>query len=121
MAVYDASRTWFSEMVETLRQEWKQEMAWEQVIDLRNCLGSMLNEIRFGRGFERPSVIPIHCGLISSYTAGLAVYGEINILDKFTVHNRYCIQFCFFAFNGFTLIHCRNLGSRLYSYVFRSQ
>src|SRR5215510_14345543 len=66
-------------------------------------------------GFERPSVIPIHCGLISSYTAGLAVYGEINILDKFIVHNRYCIQFCFFAFNGFTLIHCRNLGSRLYT------
>jgi hypothetical protein len=35
MAVGDASRTWFFEMVETPRQEWKPEMAWEQVIDLR--------------------------------------------------------------------------------------
>ena len=56
-------------------------------------------------GFERPSVIPIHCGLISSYTAGLAAFGEINSLDKFNVHNRYCIQFCFFDLGGFTLIH----------------
>jgi len=34
-------------------------------------------------GFERQSVIPIHYGLISSYTAGLAVYDGIKILDKF--------------------------------------
>jgi hypothetical protein len=34
-------------------------------------------------GFERQSVIPIHRGLISSYTAGLAVYDGIKILDKF--------------------------------------
>jgi hypothetical protein len=35
MAAGDASRTWFSEMVETLRQEWKSEMSWEQVFTLR--------------------------------------------------------------------------------------
>jgi hypothetical protein len=34
-------------------------------------------------GFERQSVIPIRCGLISSDTAGLAVYDGIKILDKF--------------------------------------
>ena len=45
---------------------------------------------------ERRSVIPIHCGLICSYTAGLAAFGGINSVDKFTVDNRYCIQFCFF-------------------------
>ena len=27
---------------------------------------------------EQQSVIPIHCGLISSYTAGLAAFGGIN-------------------------------------------
>jgi hypothetical protein len=37
-------------------------------------------------GLERPSVSPIHCGLISSYTAGLAAFGKINSLDKFNVH-----------------------------------
>ena len=45
MPAGDASRTWFSEMVEALRQEWKPEMAWEQVIDLRDGLDAMLNEI----------------------------------------------------------------------------
>jgi hypothetical protein len=34
MAAGDASRTWFSEMVETLRREWKPEMPWEEVIVL---------------------------------------------------------------------------------------
>jgi hypothetical protein len=34
-------------------------------------------------GFERQFVIPIHCGLISSYTAGLAVHDGIKLLDKF--------------------------------------
>jgi hypothetical protein len=60
-------------------------------------------------GFEWPSVIPIHCGLISSYTAG------IGSVDKFNIHSRYCIQFCFFDLGGFTLIHCQTLSSRLYS------
>src|SRR5215813_13257644 len=59
MAPGDASRTCFSEMVETLRQEWKPEMAWKQVIDLRNCLDSMLNEIRFGRGIRPPMWCPV--------------------------------------------------------------
>jgi hypothetical protein len=44
----DASRTWFSEMIETLRQEWKPEMAWEQVIALK--------EIRFSRGIRPPTM-----------------------------------------------------------------
>ena len=50
MAAGDVSRTWFSEVVETLRQEWKSEMSWEQVFALRDRLNSMLHEIRFSRG-----------------------------------------------------------------------
>ena len=42
MPAGDASRTWFSEMIETLRQEWKPEIAWEQVIALRDRLNAML-------------------------------------------------------------------------------
>jgi hypothetical protein len=53
MAAGDASRTWLSDMVETRRQEWKPEMAWEHVITLRDRLNSMLNEIRFSRGIRR--------------------------------------------------------------------
>jgi hypothetical protein len=44
MPAGDASRTWFSEMIETL-QEWKPEIAWEQVI--ASAIGWMLCSKRF--------------------------------------------------------------------------
>jgi hypothetical protein len=56
MAAGDASRTWFSQMVETLRREWKPEMPWEEVIVLRDHLDSMLQEIRLSRGIRPPSM-----------------------------------------------------------------
>jgi hypothetical protein len=56
MAAGDFSRTWFSEMVETLRQEWKPEMPWNQVIALRDRLDAMLQEIRFSRGIRPPTM-----------------------------------------------------------------
>ena len=54
MASGDASRTWFSEMVETLRQEWKSEISWEQVFTLRDRLDAMLQEIRISRRIQPP-------------------------------------------------------------------
>ena len=54
MASGDASRTWFSEMVETLRQEWKSEISWEQVFTLRDHLDAMLQELRISRGIQPP-------------------------------------------------------------------
>ena len=56
MASGDASRTWFSEMVEALRQEWNSEMSWEQVIALRNRLDAMLQEIRTARSIRPPTM-----------------------------------------------------------------
>lgn len=56
MPAGDASRTWFPEMIDALRQEWKPEMAWEQVIALRDRLDVMLNEIRFSRGIGPPTM-----------------------------------------------------------------
>ena len=56
MAVGDASRTWFSEMIDALRQAWKSEMAWEQVIALRDRLDAMLKDIRFSRGIRPPTM-----------------------------------------------------------------
>jgi hypothetical protein len=56
MPAGDASRTWFSEMIDALRQEWKSEMAWEQVIALRDRLDAMLKEIRFSRGVRPPTI-----------------------------------------------------------------
>ena len=56
MASGDASRTWFSEMVETLRQEWNSEMSWEQVFTLRDRLDTTLQEIRTSRGIQPPTM-----------------------------------------------------------------
>ena len=44
--------------------------------------------------------MPIHRGLISSYTTGLAAFGEINRLDKFSVGNGYYVQFRLFRSRG---------------------
>jgi len=55
MAAGDASRTWFSEMVETLRREWKPDMLWEEIIALRDRLDAMLQQIRLSRGIRPPS------------------------------------------------------------------
>jgi len=56
MAAGDASRTWFSEMVEALRREWKPDMPWEQVIALRDRLDAMLQEIRSSRQIRPPTM-----------------------------------------------------------------
>ena len=56
MASGDASRTWFSEMVEALRQEWRPDMPWEQVIAFRDRLEAMLQEIRSSRQIRLPTM-----------------------------------------------------------------
>src|SRR3989338_4396648 len=56
MAAGDASRTWFSEMVETLRREWKPDMLWEEIIALRDRLDAMLQQIRLSRGIRPPAM-----------------------------------------------------------------
>src|SRR3989337_2923057 len=56
MASGDVSRTWFSELVEALRREWKPDMPWEEIIALRDRLDSMLQEIRLSRGIRPPTM-----------------------------------------------------------------
>ena len=56
MAAGDASRTWFSEMVETLRREWKPDMLWEEIIALRDRLDAMLQQIRLSQGIRPPTM-----------------------------------------------------------------
>jgi|SRR3989304_2230299 len=56
MASGDTSRTWFSEMIETLRHEWNSEMSWEQVFTLRDRLDAMLQEIRTSRSIRTPTM-----------------------------------------------------------------
>lgn len=56
MPAGDASRTWFAEMIEALRQQWRPAMAWEDLIALRDRLDAMLDEIRSTRGIRPPTL-----------------------------------------------------------------
>ena len=50
----------------------------------------------------------IHCGLISGYTARLAVYDGNNSLDTFLVTERYCTQLCLSEIGKINLIYCHS-------------
>lgn len=52
----DASRTWFPEMIDVLRQDWRPEMTWEQFIALRDRLDAMLQQIRTSRNIQPPTM-----------------------------------------------------------------
>ena len=49
MASGDRQRTWFPEMVEVLRADWRPEMSWAEIIALRDQLDKMLKGIRNSR------------------------------------------------------------------------
>ncbi len=97
MAAGDASRTWFSEMVETLRQEWKSEMSWEQVFTLRDRLDAMLQEIRQSRDIRPPTMwcpvcekrtqqtpprVSVRALIFALGRFGIVAAAEVKSLDK---------------------------------------
>jgi hypothetical protein len=55
MPAGDAQRTWFPEMISTLRSSWRPAMSFETMVELRNKLNVMLQEIRA----ERQARVPI--------------------------------------------------------------
>ena len=57
----DASRTWFAEMIDVLRQDWRPQMAWEQFIAFRDRLDAMLQEIRTSRNIQPPTIWCSEC------------------------------------------------------------
>ena len=104
MPAGDASRTWFSEMIEALRREWKPEMPWEQVVALRDCLDAMLQEIRLLRGIRPPTMwcpyckqrtrqappnVSVRAVIFALGRFGIASQTEIKSLDKrWTKHRK---------------------------------
>jgi len=49
MPAGDRQRTWFPEMVETLRAGWRAQMSWDDLIALCDRLDSVLQHIRHSR------------------------------------------------------------------------
>ncbi len=97
MASGDASRTWFSEMIETLRQEWNAEMSWEQLIALRDRLDAMLQEIRTSRSIRTPTMwcpvckkqtqqapprVSVRATILALGRFGIVAAAEVKSLEK---------------------------------------
>jgi len=62
MASGDASRTWFPEMIDTLRHEWSHDLTWDQLVALRDGLDQALQRIRAERRILSPMMNCPACG-----------------------------------------------------------
>ena len=61
MPAGDAHRTWFPEMIETLRSEWKGKPSWPEVITLAERLDAMLQTIRHEQNILPPMMTCPQC------------------------------------------------------------
>ena len=62
MASGDSGRTWFPELVDELRASWRHDLSWPAIIDLRDRLQAMVEQIIVTRGIKRAKVRCFHCG-----------------------------------------------------------
>ncbi|MFI5395566.1 MAG: hypothetical protein ACHQ9S_08535 [Candidatus Binatia bacterium] len=81
-------RTWFPEMVEVLRTEWRAEMSWNDLIALRDRLDGMLQHIRTSRHIElaNANMACPHCGApVLQGSSNVSVRAAILALARFGV------------------------------------
>lgn len=64
MPAGDAQRTWFLEMVETLRTCWRAGLPLDEVIALRDQVDGMLHRIRSERHLHPPIIRCVRCGCV---------------------------------------------------------
>jgi hypothetical protein len=86
MPAGDRQRTWFPEMVEALRAEWRAEMSWDDLIALRDRLDGMLQHIRHARHItlaRTATVCPCCGGPMVQGSASVSVRATILALGRF--------------------------------------
>jgi len=59
----DAQRVWFPEMLARLQREWRETMPFAALINLRDSLDTMLQQIRSERHISSPVITYRKCGL----------------------------------------------------------
>ena len=62
MAAGERSQVWFPEIVALLRRQWRQDLSWRSVVELRDLLQNKLDEIRQSRGILPPVFRCRSCG-----------------------------------------------------------
>ena len=80
MPAGDRQRTWFPEMVEALRAEWRAEMSWHDLIALRDRLDGMLQHIRASRHIE-----PANAGMLCPCCQAPMVQGSSSVSVRATI------------------------------------
>ena len=88
MPAGDRQRTWFPEMVETLRTEWRAEMSWNEFIALRDRLDSMLHHIRHSRNITpatTSTLCPCCGGSMLQSAPSVSVRATILALGRFDI------------------------------------
>lgn len=58
----DPQRTWFPEMLDTLKARWRADLSFDQLIELRGELETMLHRIRSERHIRPPVIACRRCG-----------------------------------------------------------
>jgi len=88
MASGERQRTWFPEMVEVLRSDWRPEMSWAEIIALRDLLDNMLKGIRNSRNLQPVTTSPL-CPCCDEPmvqgTGGVSVRATILVLNRFGI------------------------------------
>jgi len=88
MASGDRQRTWFPEMIEVLRADWRPEMAWAEIIGLRDQLDNMLKAIRKSRNLQpvtTSTLCPCCNEPMVQGAAGVSVRATILALNRFGI------------------------------------
>ena len=79
----DRTRTWFPEMIEVLRQEWKESLSWADVIQLCVSCTRQRKAIRFVRDIQPVTMVCKDCGGPMEMGAGrISVRSLLFALDK---------------------------------------
>lgn len=93
----DAQRTWFPALLETLRARWRADLPFDELIELRGELETMLHRIRSERNIRPPVIRCRHCGhvgqaaepdvtvramILSFARFGIAPSDEVKTLEK---------------------------------------
>ena len=88
MASGDRQRTWFPEMVEVLRADWRPDMSWAEIIGLGDQLDAMLMGIRKSRNLEpvtTSTLCPCCNEPMVQGAGGVSVRATILALDRFGI------------------------------------
>jgi hypothetical protein len=62
MPAGDAQRTWFSEMIDILREGWSDSLSWDEIVHLRDLLDETLQRIRTAGRILPPMMYCRACG-----------------------------------------------------------